>query len=129
MYPPGSSSAPSWHLGLARCQQRISPTLSKSLFFPMNFPVCGRTPQLEVSVFKSAASTFSPLPLGRAVTSTWSKPQQAADRLRRAQDRNGDRTCPLGAAAQHTIDIAGICHQPSHLPADMAEHLDRQLGQ
>src|SRR5579875_1682299 len=58
-----------------------------------------------------------------------SRSQQAADVLNLPQDRLGDRARALGAAAQDRIDMAGIGHQASHLAADAAENLDRQIAQ
>ena len=54
------------------------------------------------------------------------RPQQAGDVLDLAQDRHRDRRGALGAVAQHRVDMAGIGHQPAHLAADPAEHLDRE---
>src|SRR5438874_13663533 len=68
------------------------------------------------------------MPWPRSLTSGL-RPQQAADRLHLAQDWIGDRTCPLGTAVQHAIDIGAIRRQSSHLPADAAELRHRKLRQ
>ncbi len=68
------------------------------------------------------------MPWPRSLTSG-SGPQQAADRLRLAQDRIGDRTCPLSTAAQHPIDIGAIRRQSCHFPPDAAEFRNRKLRQ
>src|SRR5215472_15240230 len=77
--------------------------------------------------FKSVASTgFATL--ARFSVSA-SRPQKPADLLHLAQHGKGDRAGALSATAQHAIDITRIGHQPGHLAADTAQHLDCKLGQ
>src|SRR2546430_2192535 len=64
--------------------------------------------------------------VGSSDAASLSRPQQAGDFLGLAQYRHRNRRRPLGAAAQHAVDMAGIGEKPAHLVADPAEHLDRE---
>ena len=46
-----------------------------------------------------------------------------------AQDRRGDGARPLGAVAQHRVDLGRVGQQPLHLAADLAEGRHGEIGQ
>ena len=60
---PGKLAAPGWPLARLPERDDVRHALLKSLFSRSILPECGRTSHPKKTVFKSAASTFSPRPL------------------------------------------------------------------